>query len=264
MLSLTDVHFGYKDRLVLKGISFDVTPGKVIGLIGPNGSGKSTIVKLAVGLLFPDSGSIALDGKSLHQTKRRQAARRIAMIPQEAKLPAGMNGLDAVLMGRAPYGSWLSNETADDLKVTREAMREADADYLADRPIESMSGGERRRLIFARAIAQDTPILLMDEPVAHLDIQHQVAMLEVVRRRVRERNTAVLGVFHEINLASEFCDEILVLHQGRIYRQGTPNEVLTQDCIGEVFGIRLPLVIHPTSERPSFLYPSPEIPSCLP
>jgi iron complex transport system ATP-binding protein len=242
MLELRGVAFAYGDRAVLGGVSLILRPGRVVGLLGPNGAGKSTLVRLAAGLLRPGRGSVLLDGRDVTAWPRREVARRVAFLPQEGVMPPAFTGQEIVLMGRTPHLGWLAAEGRADFAAVERAMRMADAAAFADRRVGELSGGERQRLLLARALAQEPAVLLLDEPTVHLDLGHQLAMLELVVDLARTRDLAVLAVYHDLNLAAQSCDELLLLRDGRIAAQGPPDEVLRSPVVPAVYGVGLELV----------------------
>jgi len=256
ILELADATFRYGTRTVVSGVSLAVHSGRFVGLLGPNGSGKSTVVRLAAGLLRPDAGLVRLAGRDLATHRRSDIARRIAVLPQNAPLPDGFTGWEIVLMGRTPHLDWLATEGPTDEAVARRALELVNAESLATRRIGELSGGERQRLLLARALAQEPDVLLLDEPTVHLDLTHQLAILDLVGSLAREADLAVLGVFHELNLAAEYCDELVLLSDGRVVARGAPEETLTPRLIRAVYNVSLPVVRHPQSGRPAILLPA--------
>lgn len=256
ILELSDVTFRYAARTVLSDVSLAVRPGRVVGLLGPNGSGKSTVQRLAAGLLRPQVGLVHLAGRELGTLRRTDAARRIAMLPQGAPLPEAFTGWEVVLMGRTPHLGWLAAEGPADEAVAQRALDLVDAKTLAGRRVGELSGGERQRLQLARALAQEPDVLLLDEPTVHLDLTHQLALLDLVGSLARAADLAVLAVFHELNLAAEYCDELVVLAGGRVVARGEPEATLTAELIRAVYRVDLPIVRHPQSGRPAILPPA--------
>jgi iron complex transport system ATP-binding protein len=255
VLVLEGVSVSYGERPVLREVSLAFFPGRLVGLLGPNGAGKSTVVRVAAGLLPPQAGRVLLAGAPLASRPRREIARRIAVVPQGASLPETFTGWEVVLAGRAPHQRWLGGAGRHDVAIARRALAMVDAEALADRRIGELSGGERQRLLLARALAQEPAALLLDEPTAHLDLRHQLAFLDQVRE-LAATGLAVLGVFHELNLAAEYCDEIALLRAGRLVAQGAPGAVLTAARIATVYGVSVPVLRHPQSGRPAMLVPA--------
>ncbi len=258
LLALDRVAYAYGDRQAIAGVSLALRPGRMLGLLGPNGSGKSTLLRLAAGLLQPAAGTVRLEGHDLATLDRPTVARRIAVVPQSAALPEGFTGWDVALAGRTPHLRPLAQASRHDEAVARRALDLTNALPLADRRAGELSGGERQRLLLARALAQEPDVLLLDEPTTHLDLPHQVALLALVRRFAREEGLAVLGAFHDLNLASEYCDDLALLRAGRLVALGPPAEVLTADGILAVYGMTVPLLRHPDSGRPAILPPAAE------
>jgi iron complex transport system ATP-binding protein len=239
----------------LDGVSIALRAGRIVGLLGPNGSGKSTLLRVSAGLLTPRQGSVSLAGKPLSSYRREAIARRVAIVPQSAVLPEAFTGWDVVLAGRTPYLRPLRGPSPADEAIARDALAAVDAANLAARRAGAMSGGERQRLFLARAIAQQPAALLLDEPTTHLDLPHQLAILDLARRFARESDLAVLAVFHDLNLAAAYCDEIALMAEGRIVAHGPPETVITPDWIARVYCVDVAVVPHPASGRPVVLLP---------
>lgn len=255
-ISARGIEFSYGTAPVLKGVSLDVAPGSFVGLIGPNGSGKTTFLRVAAGLLKPSRGDVLLGGRSIAGMSKPELARRVALLPQSPNLPPTFTAWELVLMGRTPFLGFLGRERQSDLAAAERAMGLARCDHLADRRIEELSGGERQRVLMARALAQEPETLLLDEPTAHLDMQHQVGIVELVAEMVGRGMTA-LGVFHDLNLAASYCDRLAVLHGGALVAEGSPGEVLQASTLRRVFQVSLSLVPHPDGGAPAVLPPGP-------
>ena len=251
---LDRVGFAYDGRAVLDDVSFPVAAGRLLGLLGPNGSGKSTALRLAAGLLTPAAGQVLLDGKPLQTFSRGEIARRVAVVPQGAHLPDDFTGWDIVLAGRTPHLGRFAGPGPADREAARWALAQIDGLGLAERRAGELSGGERQRLLLARALAQEPEVLLLDEPTAHLDLYHQFVLLDRVRA-LTARGIAVLAVFHDLNLAAEYCDEIVLLRDGRVRARGTPEAVLTAPLIEAVYEVAVPMTRHPQSGKPVVLVP---------
>ena len=236
MIELSGVHFGYDDgRPVIEDLSLRVEAGEFLGIIGPNGCGKSTVVRLLLGLLHPDRGTVRIDGREVGSLPSRELARLCAAVPQEEALEFPFSVEEVVLMGRTSRLGALGFERADDVEAARRAMVETGVAELASRPLHALSGGERKRVILARALAQEAPILVLDEPAAALDIHHQVAIFDLLEEQSRAGATVVV-VVHDLNLAAAYCKRLLLLRPGRPALTGTVEEVLTWRQVGEAFG----------------------------
>lgn len=235
VLKTRNIIAGYSQHPVLNDISMDVGRGQFVGLLGPNGSGKTTLLRVISGILPPASGQVLLDGRDIAHLSRRQLARNIACLQQDAASDSSFTVREVAMMGRAPHLARLAWESADDIRIAEEAMQAADIGHLADRPINAISGGERQRALFAMCLAQHPRLLLLDEPVSHLDLGHQIQLLQRVRALSIDQGLTVIAVFHDLNLASEFCDRLLVLKDGKAQASGPPQEVITPKMIHDVY-----------------------------
>ena len=243
LLSLSRVTFAYgragdrSARSVLADLDLRIAEGEFVALVGTNGSGKTTLLRLLSGTLTPSRGEVALSGTPVSRLSRGEAARSIALLPQSLELPTGFRVHELVHMGRAPHADRLFGASERDRVVVERALREAGVRELADRYPAELSGGERQRVLVAMALAQEPRLLLLDEPTLHLDLAHQVALLEAVLRVQRSRGATVVAVFHDLNLAAAFAPRVAVLDQGRIVADGTPDEVLTTELVERVFSV---------------------------
>jgi len=243
-LSVENLSFRYPDVPVLRNISFDLPEGDFLSLLGPNGSGKSTLLRLLDRILLPQSGTITLDGHPLSELSRRDLAKRIAYVPQDTLWVFPYTVLEVVLMGRSPYVGHSGFENAQDLAIAREAMRLTDIEHLADKLITGISGGERQRVLIARALSQQPKILLLDEPNAHLDISHQIEIFQILREQNELRKLTIVSVSHDLNLAASFSRRTLLLANtgndgASIFAIGQPKDVLTQATIEQVYQTRV-------------------------
>jgi iron complex transport system ATP-binding protein len=250
LLEVRDVDFGYGGRFRLAGVSFEVAAGEVLGVIGPNGSGKTTLVRLVSGVRAPQRGEIRLAGTSLARLSRRALARQVAVLPQEVTPGFALTVEELVLMGRHPHAEGRFFETAGDLERARAAMALAGVGELADQPLDALSGGERQRATLARALAQEPRLLLLDEPTSHLDLRHQREVVGLLRRLNRERGLTALLVSHDLNLAGEVADRLLLLAAGRVARTGTPAQVLDEAVLEAAYGCPVRVEKNPDSGRP--------------
>ena len=231
------VRFSYGSHPVLDGVSLRLDHGELVALLGANGSGKTTLLRLLSGTLTPGSGRVTVGGRRVDRLSRLEAARSIALLPQSIQLPAGFRVSELVAMGRAPHATSLFTSTENDHAAVRRALVDAGAAELADRHPGELSGGERQRVLVAMALAQEPRLLLLDEPTLHLDLAHQLALLESVVALQRTRGVTVVAVFHDLNLASSFAPRVVVLDGGRIAGDGEPAEVLTPEFVERVFGV---------------------------
>ena len=229
-IELRDVAFAYGARRVLEGIDLSVERGEMVGIIGPNGSGKSTLLRLMGGVLRPAAGEIRIEERRIEAYGRRELAQRIAAVAQETAIDFPFSVAEVVLMGRAPHLGGRLFESARDLAVAEQAMRRTGVLDLADRRIHELSGGERQRVILARALAQEAPILLLDEPTTFLDIRHQVEVYDLLRE-LQSEGYAAVAALHDLNMAALYCQRLVLLKAGRILRVGTPEEVITPESV---------------------------------
>jgi iron complex transport system ATP-binding protein len=244
------VSFVYSERSVFEGVTLTVSQGELVGIAGPNGAGKTTLLRLGSGMLAPRSGSVWLAGHDARGLTAVQRARIVGAVPQSPAVPEGLSVLDAVLMGRNPHLRLLQWEGRKDLAIALETMELTDTRDLADRPLSTLSGGERQRVFIARALAQEPAVLMLDEPTAHLDLGYQVDVMDTIDTVRRERGIAVLAAMHDITLAAQYCDRMIVLAGGGIRAEGTPSKVLQPDLLSDVFGAKVEMVTHPTAGTP--------------
>jgi len=249
-LTLTGVSAGYGQRAVLRDVSIRVAAGEVVGLIGPNGSGKTTSIRVASRGLRPSTGAVRIGGFDPYAIPARKAARLVAVVPQDVVPAFAYTVLEVVLMGRSPYLSPWGGGSRADWQIAREAMAMTDIEHLADRTLEHLSGGERQRVVLAQAMAQQAPLLLLDEPTTHLDLRHVLDVLVLVRRMATANATAVLAVFHDLNLAAAHCDRIYAMSEGRIVVSGEPRRVITPELLVGVFGVKAEVFPSPTTGLP--------------
>jgi iron complex transport system ATP-binding protein len=241
----------YGAHQILLAVSFSASPGEMIGICGPNGSGKTTLLKAMSRIVAPSAGEVYYNGQNMDALSFRMLAQRVAVVPQETAINFDYTVREIVMMGRHPYIGRFSSESRNDHAICDRVMQLAKVSSLADMPVNAISGGERQRVLIARALAQEPDILLLDEATSHLDISHQIEILTIIRKEMEE--TTTLSVFHDINLAAYYCDRIILLKDQLIEAIGTPAEVLTGDLIRSVYGINVIVSTHPTTGRPYIL-----------
>ena len=249
----------------LRELTCEIRAGEVFGVIGPNGSGKSSLLKLLARLLRPQEGRVDLLGQTLAAMRQDAVARMVALVPQESQQVFPFTIAEVVLMGRFAHhrSRWnfggLGWETREDIRLAAAAMTDMDISHLAHRPITDVSGGERQRAIIARALTQQPSVLLLDEPTAFLDLNHQLEICRILRRLNDERGLTVVLVSHDLNLASQYCDRLMLLREGRPYSIGVPQEVIRQDVLEAVYGCTVLVDRHPISGLPRVTLPGREV-----
>lgn len=249
-LEIQDLSFSYGEKTAIGPISLQVDRGEFVGLIGPNGSGKSTVLKNVYRALTPDSGKILLDGENLLTMPYRKSAQKLAVVGQENEAPFDFLVEEIVAMGRSPHKKLFDVDTAHDKAIVHHALEHLGMENLGKRSYQSLSGGEKQRVLLARAIAQESDFFILDEPTNHLDISYQMQIFDFIKRL----NVTVLSAVHDLNMAALYCDRIYVLKGGKILLQGTPEEVLTPEHIFEVYGVRSSVVRHPATGRPAITF----------
>ena len=250
MLSIQNVSAGYDARPVLENITLDIADGEFVGLIGPNGSGKTTLLRVVSGVLPTRQGEVRLRGRNVREMGRRDVARVVAHLMQDHAWGPAFSVREMVLMGRSPHLPRFGREAQRDLAIAERAMDLASVSDLADRPITEISGGERQRALLAMCLAQEPQVLLLDEPTSHLDIGHQLSILNLIRDLNRQTRMTVVAVFHDLNLAAEYCDRLVLLDRGRVAAAGTPVEVLTTERIQNAYGAEVFIGRNPVSDGP--------------
>jgi iron complex transport system ATP-binding protein len=241
LLSVTELSFGYPGREVLRDVTFPVVAGELVALCGPNGAGKSTLLRLLLGLLKPRAGRVTLGGTPVGALSRREIARRAALLPQESPSDLPLTVREVVALGRLPHLGRFQAEGEEDARAVARALEATDTATLAERPVTELSGGERHRVHLARALAQGAEVLLLDEPVAGLDLVHQLQTMERLRATADE-GRGVIVALHELSLAAR-CDRVLVLAGGVLRADAPPSEVLTPAMLADVFGVRADVVV---------------------
>lgn len=253
LLKIANLNAGYPGRMILHDFSLEVQAGEILAMIGPNGAGKTTLIKALTGILPVNSGSARLLGDELLRMPPAERARHVAVVPQAHQLPEGFDVFNTVLIGRTPYLGLLGRTSEADLARTRWALERTDTLRLADRQLETLSGGEQQRVMLARALAQDTPLLLLDEPTANLDLHHQSNILTLLRELVSDRSLGVLLVLHDLNLAALYAHRVALMVEGHLWALGSPVEVLTPERLFEAYQSDLHVFAHPAYGTPVIL-----------
>ncbi|GAA2718801.1 ABC transporter ATP-binding protein [Actinocorallia aurantiaca] len=249
-LTARDLTLSYESRTVVDGLDLEIPQGKVTVVVGPNACGKSTLLRALGRLLKPRRGAVLLDGVELSRIPTKQIARTIGLLPQTPTPPEGITVADLVARGRQPHQKWWQQWSGDDERAVTEAMERTDVAELAERPVDELSGGQRQRVWIAMALAQDTDLLLLDEPTTYLDIAHQVEVLDLVRRLNLERARTVVAVLHDLNQAARYADHLVAMKAGRVIAQGAPRDIVTADLVREVFGLASVVVPDPVTGDP--------------
>ncbi|WOF22958.1 ABC transporter ATP-binding protein [Microbacterium betulae] len=252
-LAGSGLDLGYDGRRVSTGLDIEIVPGAFTAIIGPNACGKSTLLRALSRVLTPSAGVVTLDGVPLDDIPARRVARRLALLPQSATAPDGITVADLVSRGRYPHQSFFRQWSREDERAVRDALRATGVEELADRHVAELSGGQRQRVWIATVLAQETPVLLLDEPTTSLDIAHQIEVLELCRRLNGERGVTIVAVLHELNHAARYADRLVVMRDGAILAEGAPDEVLTEEGVEAAFGLVCRVVPDPVSGAPLVL-----------
>ena len=250
MLTVENLHAGYGDKLALQDVTLAVAPGEFLGVLGPNGCGKTTLLRAIRGTLAPRRGRVRLRDRDVRTIDKRSLARTMAYLPQDLVIELDFTVRELALMGRSPLLSRFVQESDEDRRVAEQAMQLADVLHLAERAVTALSGGERQRTLIAMCLAQQPQILLLDEPTNHLDLAHQLSILDLIARLNRNQGLAVVAVFHDLNLAAEYCGRLVLLENGRVAAMGTPAEVITEEAIRRVYGVQVTVQPNAASQRP--------------
>jgi iron complex transport system ATP-binding protein len=246
-LRVSSISFRYDSAPALDNVEFSVRSHEFVGILGPNGSGKTTLLRTVSRVLRPTLGVVLVDEKDVYSLSPVDAARKIAVVPQDSSVHFNFAALEIVMMGRNPHLGPFEMESRQDLAVAKRAMKLTKCEHLANRRVNELSGGEKRRVIIARALAQEPRILLLDEPTLNLDVNNQIELMETVKKLCREEGIAALSVFHDFNLAARYSDRLLLLNDGRVYSLGTPETVLTQENLEKVFRVNAEITRHPVT-----------------
>ena len=250
MLQVRNLKVSYGATVIVDGIDLDVPQGGVTTIIGPNGCGKSTLLRATAGLIARDGGTVMLNGVDTSKMKRREIARQLAVLPQTPVAPEGLTVRDLVSRGRHPHQSWLRQASAEDARAVDAVMELTNIAEFADRPLERLSGGQRQRAWIAMVLAQDTPLVFLDEPTTYLDLSHSVEVLSLVRRLADQEGRTVLMVLHDLNLAARYSDQLIVMRRGEVRAVGAPTEVVTESLLSRVFDLPAVVASDPVSGGP--------------
>lgn len=252
-LKTQGITLAYGKKKVVEDLTFQVIPGEIVGIVGPNGSGKSTIIKALSRVITPHSGKVLINDRDISRIPRKELALLIGVVPQNPLLPSAFTAFDIVLMGRNPHLGLFQYEGQRDIEITWQAMKQTSTQDLAERRISELSGGEIQCVVIARALAQETEAILLDEPTANLDISRQIEILDLIKKLCRKNKLAVVMALHDLNLAVHYCDRLLLINKGRIHTEGAPTEVITTQNLEEVYGPGSYVTTHPLSGLPVVL-----------
>lgn len=253
-LLVKNLYFSYSSSdYVIKNINFKVKKGDFTGVIGPNGAGKSTLIKCMSSVLKPKKGEVLFGDKMLQQISCGEISRNIAVVPQDTEVTFDFSVYEVVLMGRNPYVKPFRGETSEDLEAVKQAMKITETWHLRERNISELSGGEKQRVIIARALSQEPSLLILDEPVSSLDINHQIEIFDLLTVLNIKQNLSVVVVLHDLNLAAQYCDKLLMMDGGEIVAGGIPTEIITSENIEKVYGAEVKVIKHPVSGKPHII-----------
>jgi len=254
MLKVSNISCSLNGKKILRNISFELFSGDCLGLVGPNGAGKTTLLRLISGLILPDEGRILIEGEDVRLLNRHRLSQKLAIVPQNTYISFPFSAFEVVLMGRHPYLGRFEREKREDLEKVEECMRLTKTWHLRNKRVTEISGGELQRVIIAQALAQDTPLLLLDEPTSHLDINNELEILEIISRLNKDKDKGVILVSHDLNLAARYCERLILLKEGKIFAEGKVEEVLTPENIRSVYHLNALVKKHPLT---GFVYTLP-------
>lgn len=249
-LRASALRLAYDDRVVVEDLDLLVPPGKISVIVGANACGKSTLLRALARLLTPRAGAVHLDGRSVHAMPTRQVARQLGILPQSPVAPEGLTVIDLVTRGRSPHQSWWRQWSATDEAAVASALAATEMTELAERPVDELSGGQRQRAWIAMAVAQETPVLLLDEPTTFLDLAHQIDVLDLVVDLNRNEGRTIVMVLHDLNQACRYADHVIAMKAGRIVAEGSPAAVVTPSLVADVFDVRCQVTTDPVSGTP--------------
>jgi iron complex transport system ATP-binding protein len=249
-LRATGLQLAYGDRLVVEDLELAVPPGRITAIVGANACGKSTLLRALARLLGPKRGAVHLDGRALTSIPTRELARRLGILPQSPVAPEGLTVIDLVSRGRSPHQTWWRQWSRGDEQAVHAALAATGMTELAGRAVDELSGGQRQRAWIAMAVAQGTPVLLLDEPTTYLDLAHQIDVLDLITDLNRQEHRTIVMVLHDLNQACRYADHIVAMKGGRVVAEGAPDEVITEETVDEVFGLRCRIGPDPVSGTP--------------
>lgn len=252
-LEMENITLAYGPKDVVRNMTFKAVPGEMVGLVGPNGSGKSTIIKALCHVITPKSGRVLTNGHDISHLSFRDLAKTISVVPQTPVLPSAFTAFEIVLMGRNPHLGMFQYESKNDIDIAWEAMERCGVQQFADRHISELSGGEIQSVVIARALAQETEGILLDEPTANLDIGRQIEVLDLLKEECLKRNLTIIAAIHDLNLAAHYCEKLVLIKNGELYAFGSPREVITSENICHVYGPGSYVHTHPLSGLPAVL-----------
>jgi len=253
LININNLCFSF-EKEVLRNININIERGKFYTILGPNGSGKTTLLRLLSKSLHMEKGDIFIDEVALTQIKPTFLAKKMAVVPQSTEIEFDFSVQDIVLMGRTPHISRFCSESAKDIEIAMNAMKCTNTWGLRNKSINALSGGEKQRVVVARAIAQQTGIILLDEPISHLDIHHQIEIMNQLKQLNKNKNITIIMVLHDLNIAAAYGDHMILMHDGGVYKDGTPEEVLTEDIVKKVYGLEVYITKNPKTGK-TFIMP---------
>lgn len=250
LLQVDQLSGGYNTQVVIRNVSFTIDRGEFVGIIGPNGSGKSTLLKLINRVLNPFKGSIRYENRDVGEIKLKEFCQSVAFVSQDTQISFSYSVWEIVLMGRIPHLNRLQLESKKDYDIARQSLKLTDTEYLINKKIDCLSAGEKQRVLIAKALSQEPVLLLLDEPTSHLDIRHQIQILDLLKKLNRDTRLTIIIVLHDLNLASEYCGRLMLLNDGTIFTEGSPESVLTYQNIEKIYKTVVLVNKNPLSSKP--------------
>lgn len=250
MITIENIHFSYKNHKIIDGINLKLESDDILGVVGPNGSGKTTLIRLISGVFSPDAGRILIDGHDIRSLKSNKSAQMVSVVPQNPNLPSGITVFDLVCMGRNPHLKLFEWSGSDDGLIINSAMKMTNVNNLAERVLDTLSDGERQRVLISMALAQESPVILLDEPASNLDIANQKVILNTIANSVHTKKLAALLTMHDLSLASQYCNRIIMLAEGKIVAEGPPEKVITEKNIFFTYKTKVNVISHPVTKKP--------------